>query len=97
MTQLNPEVKIPLAQDPKLHIMYDRESDTLTLHNGLPAGYGATVAEYLTAELNGASLAEEGEVVGMTLEHAADLLRPYLFPESVSNGSAPAEGGGQSA
>ena len=97
MTQFNPEVKIPLANDPKLHICYDRESDTLTLHNGLPAGYGATVAEYLTAELNGASIAEEGEVVGMTLEHAARLLRPYLFPESVSNGSAPAEGGGHPA
>ena len=92
MTQLNPEVKIPLAQDPKLHIIYDRESDILTLHNGLPAGYGATVAEYLTAELNGASIAEDGEVVGMTLENAAELLRPYLFPESVSNGNAPAEG-----
>jgi len=94
MTQLNPEVKIPLAQDPKLHIIYDRESDILTLHNGLPAGYGATVAEYLTAELNGASIAEDGEVVGMTLEHAAQLLRPYLFPESVSNGSTPADNGG---
>ena len=93
MTQLNPEVKIPLAQDPKLHIIYDRESDILTLHNGLPAGYGATVAEYLTAELNGASLAEDGEVVGMTLEHAAQLLRPYLFPELAANGNAPAEGG----
>ena len=93
MTQLNPEVKIPLAQDPKLHIIYDRESDILTLHNGLPAGYGATVAEYLTAELNGASIAEDGEVVGMTLENAAELLRPYLFPESAQNGSAPAEGG----
>ena len=97
MTQLNPEVKIPLANDPKLHICYDRESDTLTLHNGLPAGYGATVAEYLTAELNGASLAEDGEVVGMTLEHAAQLLRPYLFPELAQNGSAPAEGGGHPA
>ena len=97
MTQLNPEVKIPLAQDPKLHIIYDRESDILTLHNGLPAGYGATVAEYLTAELNGASIAEDGEVVGMTLENAAELLRPYLFPESVSNGNAPAEGGGHPA
>ena len=94
MTQLNPEVKIPLANDPKLHIIYDREADILTLHNGLPAGYGATVAEYLTAELNGDSIAEDGEVVGMTLEHAAELLRPYLSPESAQNGSAPAEGGG---
>ena len=41
----------------------------------------------------GNCLAEDGEVVGMTREHAAELLRPYLFPESVSNGSAPAEGG----
>ncbi len=87
MTQLNPEVKMPLADDPKLHISYDRESDILTLCNGLPAGYGETVAEYLTAELNGASVAEGGEVVGITLENAAELLLPYLAPEAARNGS----------
>lgn len=95
MTQLNPEVKIPVANDPKLHIYYDPASDTLTLGNGLPAGYGETVAEYLTAELNGPTVAEGGEVVGMTLEHAARLLRPYLFPEVAANNGQPA-GGGQS-
>ena len=93
MTQLNPEVKIPLAQDPKLHIIYDRESDILTLHNGLPAGYGATVAEYLTAELNGASIGRGrrggGDDPGKRRGVAAALPFP---PESVSNGNAPAEG-----
>ena len=93
MTQLNPEVKIPVANDPKLQIIYDREADILTLHNGLPAGYGETVAEYLTAELNGPTVAEGGEVVGMTLENAAELLRPYLFPEVAANNGPPAGGG----
>ena len=72
---------IKLAADPKLQILYDEESDTLSLCNGLKAGYGETVAELLTAELNGPSIAEEGEVVGFSLEHAADLLLPFLCPE----------------
>ena len=62
---------------PDLDIYYDADSDTLSLWNGLPAGYGEMVAKHLTAESNA-----DGEVVGITLEHAAELLRPYLFPES---------------
>ncbi len=61
-----------------LDIYYDPVSDTLSLWNGCPAGYGEMVAKHLTAESN-----EEGEVVGITLENAAELLRPYLFPDSL--------------
>lgn len=61
-----------------LDIYYDPVSDTLSLWNGSPAGYGEMVAKHLTAESNA-----DGEVVGITLEHAAELLRPYLFPEPV--------------
>ena len=60
-----------------LDIYYDEASDTLSLWNGAPAGYGEIVAKHLTADSNA-----EGDVVGITLEHAAELLRPYLFPES---------------
>ncbi len=62
---------------PGLDIYYDVDSDTLSLWNGSPAGYGEMVAKHLTAESNA-----DGDVVGITLEHAAELLRPYLFPES---------------
>ena len=62
---------------PDLEIYYDADSDTLSLWNGSPAGYGEMVARHLTAESN-----TDGDVVGITLEHAAELLRPYLFPES---------------
>ena len=61
-----------------LDIYYDPVSDTLSLWNGSPAGYGEMVAKHLTAESNA-----DGEIVGMTLEHAAELLKPYLFPEQV--------------
>ena len=61
-----------------LDIYYDPVSDTLSLWNGSPAGYGELVAKHLTADSNA-----EGEIVGITLEHAAELLRPYLFTESV--------------
>lgn len=61
---------------PDLDIYYDAESDTLSLWNGTPAGYGEMVAKHLTAESNA-----DGDVVGITLEHAAELLRPYMFPE----------------
>lgn len=60
----------------ELDIYYDPVSDTLSLWNGSPAGYGEMVAKHLTADSNA-----NGEIVGMTLENAAKLLRPYLFPE----------------
>lgn len=71
------KVIIEESSDPKLLIGYDPESDTLSLWNGTPANYGETVAEHLTAESDGG-----GKVTGITLENAAALLRPYLFPES---------------
>ena len=61
----------------ELKIHYDAASDTLSLWNGIPAGYGEMVSKDLTAESNA-----DGEVVGITLERAAEMLRPHLFPES---------------
>lgn len=57
----------------KLNIYYDSETDTLSLWNGHPASEADDVAEYLVADFNG-----EGDVVGFTLEHAAELLGPAL-------------------
>lgn len=57
----------------KLKVHYDSETDTLSLWNGNPASEADDVAEYLVADFNG-----EGEVVGFTLEHAAELLGPAL-------------------
>ena len=57
----------------KLEIYYDPETDTLSLWNGQPGNYGADVAENLTVDLD-----DDGEVVGFTLEHAAELLKPAL-------------------
>jgi len=57
----------------KLEIYYDPETDTLSLWNGQPGNEGADVAENLTVDLD-----SDGEVVGFTLEHAAELLKPAL-------------------
>ena len=64
------------AKDPKLLIRYHDDTDTLVLWNGTPAKEGRIVAEHLTSESN-----SEGEVTGIVLEHAAELLRPNLFPD----------------
>ena len=66
------------AKDPKLLIHYYSDTDTLVLRNETPAGYGQTIAEHVTASQN-----RDGDVTGVTIEHAAELLRPYLFPESM--------------
>ena len=58
----------------KLRIYYDSETDTLSLWNGQPGNEGADVAENLTVDLN-----SEGEAVGFTLEHAAELLESAVF------------------
>lgn len=60
----------------KLTIRYHQDTDTLVLRSGVPSGNGETVARNLVAYLN-----DEDEVTGFVLEHAAELLRPYLFPE----------------
>ena len=65
------------AKDPKLHIRYYDDTDTLVLWNGTPAQEGRIVAEHLTSESDA-----NGDVTGVVLEHAAQLLRPYLFPDS---------------
>ena len=88
MKALTKGVIVKKASEQKLLIGYDRESDTLSLWNGTPANYGETVAEHLTAESN-----DEGMVTGITLENAAALLRPYLYPDSESE---PAENGAAS-
>ena len=75
-TEMQESIKKVLTL-PDLAIYYDVESDTMSLWNGSPAGYGEMAAKHLTAESNA-----DGEIVGITLEHAAELLRPYLFPES---------------
>ena len=63
----------------KLLIRYHKQTDTLVLWNGAPAGNGETVAQYLVAESNDA-----GEVTGIVLEHAAELLLPILSGEAVA-------------
>ena len=57
----------------KLSIYYDSETDTLSLWNGRAASDGDDVADNLTADFDA-----EGDVVGFTLEHAAELLGPVL-------------------
>ena len=63
------------ANDPKLLIRYYDDTDTLVLWNGTPAHEGRIVAEHLTSESDA-----NGEVTGIVLEHAAQLLRPFLYP-----------------
>ena len=57
----------------KLEIHYDAESDILDIGNGQPAAEGYDVAESLTAHVDA-----EGDVVFVTLEHAVEVLAPYL-------------------
>ena len=53
----------------KPKIYYDRETDTLSIWNGIPASEAEDVAEHLVADFN-----DKGEVVGFTLEHASEFL-----------------------
>ena len=53
----------------KPRIYYDKDTDTLSLWNGIPASEAEDVAEYLVADFD-----DMGEVVGFTLEHASELL-----------------------
>ena len=57
----------------KLEIYYDPESDTLDIGSGKPAAEGYDVADNLTAHVD-----RGGDVVFVTLEHAAEVLEPYL-------------------
>ena len=67
----------------KLNIYYDSETDTLSLWNGQPANEGADVAENLTADFNA-----EGEVIGFTLEHAAELLESVMAASPLASADA---------
>ena len=57
----------------KLEIYYDPESDTLDIGIGQPASEGYDVADQLTAHVDA-----EGDVVFVSLEHAVQVLAPYL-------------------
>lgn len=57
----------------KLQISYFRDTDTLSFWNGQPAWSADDVAQNLTVDLH-----SSGSPVGMTLEHAAELLLPFL-------------------
>ncbi len=57
----------------KLEIYYDPESDTLDIGNGRPASEGYDVADQLTAHVDA-----EGDVLFVSLEHAVEVLAPYL-------------------
>ena len=64
----------------KLTIDYDPETDTLSLWNGRPASEGRDIADSLVADLDA-----QGNIVGFTLEHAAELLGPALNDSPVDD------------
>ena len=57
----------------ELEIQYFPQTDTLYIGSDDIANDGYDIAENLIAHAN-----DEGEVVGITLEHAAEVLAPYL-------------------
>ena len=65
------------VEEKELSIRYHQDTDTLVLRSSAPSGNGETIARNLVAYMN-----DDDEVTGFVLEHAAELLRPYLFPES---------------
>lgn len=56
-----------------LQVYYDETTDTLSLWNGQPASEAEAVDDYLIVDF-----AADGSVVGITLDHAAQLLAPIL-------------------
>lgn len=62
-----------MGETMKLKVSYFKDTDTLSLWNGEPASEGGDVAENLIADYN-----SEGDAVGFTLEHAAEILVPIL-------------------
>ena len=70
-----------------LEIYYFPQTDTLDLGNGNPASEGYDVADNLTAHVDA-----NGDVVFLTLEHAAEVLAPHLreyMTRYESQGSTP--------
>ena len=56
-----------------LKISYFESTDTLSLWNGQPASEAESVDDYLIVDF-----AADGSVVGITLDHAAELLGAIL-------------------
>ena len=63
--------------EPELQIRYYKDTDTLVLSGDMTGSNGETVARNLVAMSD-----NDGWVTSVVLEHAAELLRPYLFPET---------------
>ena len=63
----------------KLEIHYDPKSDTLDIGNCQPATEGYDIAENLTAHVDA-----QGDVVFISVEHAAKILTPHLLDYSCS-------------
>ena len=74
----------------QLRIAYYGDTDTLSLWNGAPASAADDVADNLIVDYDA-----EGDAVGFTLDHAAELLLPLLTaakqsaPEGKSGPAAP--------
>ena len=66
----------------KLDIYYDSTTDTLSLWNGRPASEGADVADNLIVDFG-----RDGEVVGFTLDHAAESLGSFLSQSEIIHSS----------
>ena len=78
----NPK-KYTIPPEKALRIEYDKDTDILTLWNGAPASNGSTIARGLMVFSD-----DKDDANIITLENAAELLRPYLFPERDSSGLA---------
>ena len=69
----------------ELEIQYFPQTDTLYIGGAGTANDGYDIAENLIAHAK-----DDGEVVGITLEHAAEVLAPYLRDQiSSAETSAP--------
>ena len=71
-----------LADEPKLKVEYFPDTDTLVFTaEGKAGSNGETVGRnevgYVVAFTD-----DEGDVIGVTLEHASKLLGPYLYPSA---------------
>ena len=58
----------------QLDFHYDRESDTLTISNGLKPASSADLSEEILAEFD-----SNGRPAGFVIDGAAQLLKPYLL------------------
>ena len=69
----------------KIEIYYDPDSDTLDVGNGQTALEAYDVADGLTVHLD-----RDGDVVFISIDHAAELLAPFLLEQMAekSNKSA---------